>query len=121
MPKTRAVILCSTGEISYLYLPVGNLGMRIDTDLYPGSKVTPYYDSMIAKVIAQGKTRNETIEKLKRLINEMVILGVTTNQKFHLAILNDPVFLTGQLTTNYLETEFLPRWKGAGQSEVISE
>ncbi|KRL94941.1 acetyl-CoA carboxylase biotin carboxylase subunit [Limosilactobacillus equigenerosi] len=117
----RRDFMPSTGEISYLYLPVGNLGMRIDTDLYPGSKVTPYYDSMIAKVIAQGKTRNETIEKLKRLINEMVILGVTTNQKFHLAILNDPVFLTGQLTTNYLETEFLPRWKGAGQSEVISE
>lgn len=117
----RRDFMPSTGEISYLYLPVGNLGMRIDTDLYPGSKVTPYYDSMIAKVIAQGKTRNETIEKLKRLINEMVILGVTTNQKFHLAILNDPGFLTGQFTTNYLETEFLPRWKGAGQSEVISE
>ena len=53
----------STGTINYLYLPVGNLGMRIDTALYPQAKVTPYYDSMIAKVIALGHDRNEAIEK----------------------------------------------------------
>ena len=105
----------STGTINYLYLPVGNLGMRIDTALYPQAKVTPYYDSMIAKVIALGHDRNEAIEKLKRLLGEMVITGITTNQNFHLAILNDPEFLRGTMTTNYLEQDFMPRWKGETQ------
>lgn len=102
----------STGKISYLYLPVGNLGMRIDTALYPGATVTPFYDSMIAKVIAHGHSRDEAIEKLKRLLNEMVIMGIKTNQNFHLAILNDPEFLSGRATTAYLESSFMPRWKG---------
>ncbi|MBB1078867.1 acetyl-CoA carboxylase biotin carboxylase subunit [Limosilactobacillus sp. STM2_1] len=101
-----------TGTVNYLYLPVGNLGMRIDTALYPGSKVSPYYDSMIAKVIAIGNDRTEAIEKIKRLLNEMVIIGVTTNQNFHLAILNDAEFLQGTATTTFLEQQFLPRWKG---------
>lgn len=103
----------STGKVNYLYLPVGNLGMRIDTALYPGVTVTPFYDSMIAKVIAHGHTRQEAIEKLKRLLNEMVIMGIKTNQNFHLAILNDPTFQKGDFTTAYLENSFLPRWKGA--------
>jgi acetyl-CoA carboxylase biotin carboxylase subunit len=103
----------STGKVNYLYLPVGNLGMRIDTALYPGATVTPFYDSMIAKVIAHGHTRQEAIEKLKRLLNEMVIMGIKTNQNFHLAILNDPTFQKGDFTTAYLENSFLPRWKGA--------
>lgn len=100
-----------TGTVNYLYLPVGNLGMRIDTAIYPGSKITPYYDSMIAKVIALGQNRQEAIEKIKRLLNEMVIMGVTTNQNFHLAILNDPYFLTGKASTTFLEQAFLPHWK----------
>lgn len=102
----------STGKVNYLYLPVGNLGMRIDTALYPGTTVTPFYDSMIAKVIAHGHTRQEAIQKLKRLLNEMVIMGIHTNQNFHLAILNDPHFISGRFTTAYLEDEFLPRWRG---------
>ena len=100
-----------TGTINYLYLPVGNLGMRIDTAIYPGSKITPYYDSMIAKVIALGQDRQEAIEKIKRLLNEMVITGVTTNQNFHLAILNNPKFLAGTASTTFLEDSFLPQWK----------
>ena len=101
-----------TGTVNYLYLPVGNLGMRIDTALYPGSKITPFYDSMVAKVIALGHDRDEAIEKIKRLLSEMVIMGVKTNQKFHLAILNDPGFKQGDFSTVYLENEFLPKWKG---------
>lgn len=101
-----------TGTVNYLYLPVGNLGMRIDTALYPGAKITPFYDSMIAKVIALGHDRTEAIEKLKRLLNEMVIMGVKTNQQFHLAILNDPTFISADFSTTYLEDKFLPKWKG---------
>lgn len=108
-----------TGQIDYLYLPVGNLGMRIDTALYTGATVSPYYDSMIAKVIAHGKDRQEAISRLKRLLSEMVIKGVKTNQEFHLAILSDPEFLKGTATTMFLEKKFLPRWK-VNNFEAIS-
>lgn len=103
----------STGKIKYLYLPVGNLGMRIDTALYQGATVTPFYDAMVAKVIALGHDRQEAIEKIKRLLGEMVIVGIHTNQAFQQVILNDPTFKTGRFTTAYLEKSFLPKWKGA--------
>lgn len=99
------------GTVKYLYFPVGNLGMRIDSDLYAGAKITPFYDSMVAKVIALGQDRNEAIQKVKRLLNEMVITGLKTNQVFHLSLLEDEEFLKGTATTEYLENEFLPRWK----------
>ncbi|WCT61798.1 acetyl-CoA carboxylase biotin carboxylase subunit [Limosilactobacillus portuensis] len=101
----------STGQVKYLYLPVGNLGMRIDTALYQGATVTPFYDSMIAKVIALGHNREEAIEKIKRLLNEMVIVGINTNQTFQQALLTDPNFISGQFSTAYLEKQFLPLWK----------
>lgn len=101
----------STGQVKYLYLPAGNLGMRIDTALYQGATVTPFYDSMIAKVIALGHNREEAIEKIKRLLNEMVIVGINTNQTFQQALLTDPTFISGQFSTAYLEKQFLPLWK----------
>ncbi|MCP0886001.1 acetyl-CoA carboxylase biotin carboxylase subunit [Ligilactobacillus sp. WILCCON 0076] len=101
----------SVGKVKYLYFPVGNLGMRIDSALYSGVTISPYYDSMIAKVITLGHDRHEAIEKVKRLLNEMVIMGIKTNQEFHLAILKDKVFLDDDVTTDYLEKTFLPKWK----------
>ncbi|MCI1633188.1 MAG: acetyl-CoA carboxylase biotin carboxylase subunit [Liquorilactobacillus nagelii] len=101
----------AVGTVNYLYFPVGNLGMRIDSALYAGSKISPFYDSMIAKVIALGENRTAAIQKLKRLLNEMIINGIQTNQDFHLALLNDQTFIDGNFTTDYLEKEFLPRWK----------
>lgn len=101
----------STGQVKYLYLPAGNLGVRIDTALYQGATVTPFYDSMIAKVIALGHNREEAIEKIKRLLNEMVIVGINTNQTFQQALLTDPTFISGQFSTAYLEKQFLPLWK----------
>lgn len=74
----------SIGKVSYLYLPVGNPGMRIDTALYQGQQISPYYDSMLAKVVALGNTRKEAIAKMKRLLEEIVLQGITTNQEFHL-------------------------------------
>ena len=101
----------SVGKVDYLYLPVGNPGMRIDTALYQGQQISPFYDSMIAKVVAFGNTRAEAIAKMKRLLQEMVLHGITTNQQFHLAILEDPSFIKGNFTNTYLETTFLPKWK----------
>jgi acetyl-CoA carboxylase biotin carboxylase subunit len=99
------------GTVNYLYFPVGNLGMRIDSALYAGAQITPYYDSMVAKVIALGENRSAAIRKLKRLLNEMIIDGLQTNQKFQLALLNDPGLIAGDFTTEYLEKVFLPKWK----------
>lgn len=110
----------SVGKIEYLYLPVGNPGMRIDSALYQGEQISPYYDSMLAKVIAFGKTRTEAIAKMKRLLREMVLRGVQTNQDFHLAILNDPVFVKGTFTNTYLQNKFLPAWKGRMSHAALS-
>lgn len=101
----------SIGKVSYLYLPVGNPGMRIDTALYQGQQISPYYDSMLAKVVAWGNTRKEAIAKMKRLLEEMVLQGITTNQEFHLNILNDPTFIKGDFNNTYLEQGFMPQWR----------
>lgn len=107
------------GKVRYLYFPVGNLGMRIDSDLYAGWEITPFYDSMIAKVISLGQDRHEAIEKVKRLLSEMLITGVKTNQSFYLDILRDKNFLDGKVTTEYLEQNFLPKWKEEHKDAAI--
>lgn len=107
------------GKVRYLYFPVGNLGMRIDSDLYAGWEITPFYDSMIAKVISLGQDRHEAIEKVKRLLSEMLITGVKTNQSFYLDILKDKNFLDGKVTTEYLEQSFLPKWKEEHKDAAI--
>lgn len=107
------------GKVRYLYFPVGNLGMRIDSDLYAGWEITPFYDPMIAKVISLGQDRHEAIEKVKRLLSEMLITGVKTNQSFYLDILKDKNFLDGKVTTEYLEQNFLPKWKEEHKDAAI--
>lgn len=107
------------GKVRYLYFPVGNLGMRIDSDLYAGWEITPFYDSMIAKVISLGQDRHEAIEKVKRLLSEMLITGVKTNQSFYLDILKDKNFLDDKVTTEYLEQNFLPKWKEEHKDAAI--
>lgn len=109
----------SVGKVDYLYFPVGNLGMRIDSDLYAGAKISPYYDSMIAKVIVLGENRHEAIEKLKRLLSEMVISGIKTNQNFYLTILEDQGFLDATFNTDYLEHVLLPEWKRGNADETV--
>lgn len=111
--------MLQVGKVRYLYFPVGNLGMRIDSDLYAGWEITPFYDSMIAKVISLGQDRHEAIEKVKRLLSEMLITGVKTNQSFYLDILKDKNFLDGKVTTEYLEQNFLPKWKEEHKDAAI--
>ena len=69
------------GTITDLHLPGGN-GVRIDTAIYPGYKIPPTYDSMIAKIIVHGKDRNESIAKMKSAIAELVVEGIKTNADF---------------------------------------
>ncbi|WP_312092269.1 acetyl-CoA carboxylase biotin carboxylase subunit [Niallia sp.] len=92
----------SPGKIN-MYLPPGGLGVRVDSAAYPGYTIPPYYDSMIAKVIAYGSTRKEAISRMKRALSEFVIEGVHTTIPFHLNLLNHEKFVEGNFNTKFLE------------------
>ena len=92
------------GTIKEINLPGGN-GIRIDTAIYNGYIIPPYYDSMIAKVIAYGTNRNEAIAKMKRALEELVIDGVETNRDFLFEIIRKPNFIRGGFDTSFIEKE----------------
>lgn len=92
----------SAGKITH-YLPPGGFGVRIDSAVYPGYSIPPYYDSMIAKVITYGNSREEAISRMKRALSEFVIEGVHTTIPFHLKLLNNETFVEGQFNTKFLE------------------
>jgi acetyl-CoA carboxylase, biotin carboxylase subunit len=92
----------SAGKIK-MYLPPGGLGVRVDSAAYPGYSIPPYYDSMIAKVIVHGSTREEAISRMKRALSEFVVEGIHTTIPFHLKLLNHEQFVEGQFNTKFLE------------------
>ena len=92
----------SPGKITSLHLPGGH-GIRIDTHVYQGYVIPPFYDSMIGKLIAIGQTREEVIQTMRRALEEFVIEGVETTIPFHLKLLNDPDFIAGKYTTKFME------------------
>lgn len=85
------------------YHPPGGPGIRIDTHIYAGYAVPPFYDSMIAKIIAYAPTREMAIARLKNALHELVIEGINTNAELHLRILNDPAFIKGGMDIHHLE------------------
>ena len=93
------------GTITDLHLPGGN-GVRIDTAIYPGYKIPPTYDSMIAKIIVHGKDRNESIAKMKSAIAELVVEGIKTNTDFILKILEDEDFKNNNYDTSFISKKF---------------
>ncbi|WP_291581395.1 acetyl-CoA carboxylase biotin carboxylase subunit [Clostridium sp. UBA6640] len=92
------------GQINYLHLP-GGLGVRVDSSVYQGYIIPPTYDSMIAKLIVHGRTREEAISRMKRALGEFIIDGVTTNIGFQLEILSNPKFLSGDFDTSFITSE----------------
>lgn len=96
----------SPGKITGLNLPGGN-GIRIDTAIYEGYQIPPNYDSMIAKLIVHGNSRNEAIAKMKRALEEFVIEGVDTNIDFLLRIITNLNFIRGNYDTSFIEKEIL--------------
>jgi acetyl-CoA carboxylase biotin carboxylase subunit len=92
----------SAGKIN-MYLPPGGFGVRIDSAAYPGYSIPPYYDSMIAKVITYGTSREEAISRMKRALSEFVIEGIHTTIPFHLRLLEHESFVEGQFNTKFLE------------------
>lgn len=95
------------GLIDYLLLPAGGLGIRVDTAVYEGYEIPPYYDSMIAKVIVHGKDRKEAIAKMRRALYEFIIDGIDTNIEFQNRILNHKDYLAGEFDTSFLERKLL--------------
>jgi hypothetical protein len=92
----------SPGMITDMYLP-GGKGVRIDTAIYPGYSIPPYYDSMIAKLIVWAKDRQEAIQKMQSALGEMVIEGVHTNIDYQYEILNHPDYLSGNVDVGFIQ------------------
>ena len=93
------------GVIEEIHLPGGN-GVRIDTAAYNGYEIPPFYDSMIAKVIVHGRTRQEAIDKMRSTLGELIIDGVTTNVDFQYEILDNEDFQAGEITTDFIPKHF---------------
>ena len=100
----------SPGTVSDYHAP-GGLGVRVDSGLYAGYKVPPHYDSLIAKLIVHGQTRNECLMRLRRALEEFVIDGIVTTIPLHQQLMGDNDFINGEYDINWLEG-FLSRHKG---------
>ena len=93
------------GKISDLHIPGGN-EVRVDTAVYTGYTIPPFYDSMIMKIIVHDKDRRQAINKMKSVLGEVVIDGITTNRDFQYEICNNKRFETGDITTDFIAQEF---------------
>lgn len=93
------------GKINFLNIPGGN-GIRVDTAVYNGYTIPPTYDSMIAKLIAHGKTREEAINKMLRALDEFIIEGIESNIDFQIDILNNNIFRLGTFDTSFISKEY---------------
>jgi acetyl-CoA carboxylase biotin carboxylase subunit len=101
----------SPGIVGHLNLP-GGPGVRVDTFLHDDCEVLPYYDSLIAKVMAHGRDRTEAIARMRRCLDVMVVEGIKTNVALHRRIMDDPDFRAGRVDTSFME-RFLPEKKAA--------
>ena len=95
----------STGRITHSLLPTGP-GVRVDTGVYPGFEITPFYDPMIAKLIVWGETRAQAILRMRRALEEYRIVGVRTNIPFHQTLMDSHRFMGGQYDTRFVEERF---------------
>ncbi len=92
----------SPGKITSFHIP-GGPGVRVDTHAYAGYVIPPFYDSMIAKLIVWGETREEAIARMRRALKEFIIEGVKTTIPFHQKVMEDPDFVAGNFNTGFLE------------------
>lgn len=90
------------GQVVF-YRPPSGFGVRVDSAVYPGYHISPYYDSMIGKLIVWGRTRQEAIARMRRSLKEFIIEGVTTTIPFHLLVLEHEQFLKGDVYTNFIK------------------
>jgi acetyl-CoA carboxylase biotin carboxylase subunit len=95
----------STGKIEHTHLPTGP-GVRVDTGVYLGLDITPYYDSLISKLVVWGETRAQAILRMRRSLEEYKIVGVKTNIPFHQNLLDQHRFMAGHFDTRFVEERF---------------
>ncbi len=91
------------GKVKVLFIP-GGLGVRVDTHLYDGYIVPPFYDSMIAKLIVHGKDREEAINRMRRALSEFLVEGIKTNIEYQFNIINNESFIKGDYDTGFIST-----------------
>ncbi len=96
----------SPGQITHVHLP-GGPGIRVDTHIYNGYRVPPYYDSMIGKLIAHGETREAALARMRNALAEIIVEGIKTNLPLHRDILRDAGFAAGGMNIHYLENKLL--------------
>jgi len=96
----------SPGQITG-WLPPGGPGVRIDSHVYTGYDIPPFYDSLIGKVIAWGHNRDAALKRMKRALNECAVTGIPTTVAFHLELLNREEFLRGDVHTKFVEQDML--------------
>lgn len=111
--NARAGFLPTPGTISRWTAPQGT-GIRLDTAAFEGAVVTPYYDSMIAKLIVHAPDRPAAIDLMERALGKLQVEGVHTTAELHRAIMADETFRTTPITTKWLEERFLPSWESRG-------
>jgi pyruvate carboxylase subunit A len=87
------------------YRSPGGIGVRVDSGVHSQYTIPPFYDSMISKLVVHGRDRAEAIARMRRALFEYIILGVTTNIPFHKAVMRDPMFIKGELSTHYIEEQ----------------
>lgn len=92
----------SPGKIDFLHLPGGN-GVRVETAVYPGYEISPFYDSMVGKIIVHGRTRLDAIRKMRCALEELMLEGIVTNADFQYIILYHPDYIRGNYNTGFLE------------------
>ncbi|MBE6368481.1 MAG: hypothetical protein E7052_11365, partial [Lentisphaerae bacterium] len=110
-PETR--FTPCPGEVKLL-VPAGGIGVRVDTHVYSGYRIPPYYDSMIAKLIVKAPDREQAIIRCRRALSEFIIDGVKTTIPFSTKIVNDKDFVAGNYDTGFVERAFLSDNEGSG-------
>jgi len=108
----------SPGLIDYLHLPSG-YGVRVDTVIHPQYTVSPYYDSMIAKIIVHGYSRNEAINRMRRALEETLVTGIKTTIPLHYMLMYNPEFISNNFDTGFLDNNLTALLRPLGKEGVI--
>jgi acetyl-CoA carboxylase biotin carboxylase subunit len=114
----RRNFLPQTGPVAF-YNPPGGPGVRVDSHLYAGFKVVPYYDSLLAKLIVHSHNREGAVRRGARALDEFAVAGLETTIPLHLAILEDPVFRQGEHTTSFLAERELKGGPAGGPPRFV--